>query len=283
MTKPKRPARIDAHQHVWKIARGDYGWLTAKLAPIFRDFSLDDLRPFLVEAGIDGTVMVQAAPTLAETQFMLERAKASKGLVRGVVGWVDMAKPDAPQQIAKLAKDKLLVGIRPMIHDIPDPDWMLDPVLEPAYLAIMEHDLAFDALVRPAHLTRLLRLSDLFPQLRIVVDHGAKPAIARGAFAPWARDVAAVAERSGVLCKLSGLATEAAPHWKLDHLKPYVDFLLERFGPNRLIWGSDWPVVDMGGGYLRWWEATERLLERLNEEQRARVLGLNAVEFYGLG
>lgn len=283
MTKPKRPLRIDAHQHVWSLARGDYSWLTPKLAAIFRDFGIEDLKPFLTEAGIDGTVLVQAAPTLAETQFMIERAKASRGLVRGVVGWVDMVKPDAPQHIAKLAKEKLLVGIRPMIHDIADPDWMLEPVLEPAYLAIMEHGLTFDALVRPVHLPRLMRLTELFPQMPVVVDHGAKPAISRGAFAPWARDMAALADSTNVLCKLSGLATEATPHWKLDHLKPYVDFLLQRFGPNRLIWGSDWPVVDMGGGYLRWWETTEKLLAPLTEDQRARVLGLNAVEFYGLG
>jgi L-fuconolactonase len=283
MTKSKRPERIDAHQHVWTIARGDYAWLTAKLAPIFRDFSIDDLKPFLTEAGVDGTVLVQAAPTAAETQFMIERAKASRGLVRGVVGWVDMAKPDAAQQIAKLAKEKLVVGVRPMIHDIADPDWMLEPVLEPAYLAIIEHGLVFDALVRPVHLPRLLRLTELFPQMPIVVDHAAKPAIARGAFAPWARDMAEMASSTGVMCKMSGLATEAAPHWKLDHLRPYVDLLLERFGPARMIWGSDWPVVDLAGGYMRWWEATEKLLERLTDEERARILGLNAIEFYGLG
>lgn len=279
---PKSPPRIDAHHHVWRIARGDYGWLTPDSGTIYRDYDIADIKPFVDEAGITGTVLVQAAPTEAETEYMLTRAKASGGLVKGVVGWVDMAAKDAPAHIARLAKQPLLRGLRPMIHDIPDPDWMLDPGLDPAFAAIVEHDLRFDALVRPMHLPRLLRLADWHPGLQFVVDHAAKPDIARGAFAPWARDITQLARNTACLCKISGLVTEAGPHWKVDHLRTYVDHLLDVFGPGRLIWGSDWPVVDKAGGYEAWWAATGTLLSHLSADDHNRILGGNAIAFYRL-
>ena len=279
---PKSPPRIDAHHHVWRLARGYYGWLTPDMGDIYRDYDLDDLKPHLDDAGITGTVLVQAAPTEAETEYLLGQAKASGGLVRGVVGWTDMAAKDAPQHIARLARNPLLRGIRPMIQDIADPDWMLEPALDPAYAAIVEHDLRFDALVKPVHLPRLLRLADWHPGLQFVVDHGAKPDIARGAFAAWARDITQLARNTACVCKVSGLVTEAAAHWKVDHLLPYVDHLLDVFGPGRLIWGSDWPVVDRAGGYEKWWQATGAMLLRLSNDDRARILGTNAVEFYKL-
>jgi L-fuconolactonase len=280
--KTKAPLRIDAHHHFWKVSRGDYGWLTPGLGTIYRDYDLLDLKPFVEDARIDGTVLVQAAPTEAETEFLIARAKASGGLVRAVVGWVDMAAKDSPAHIAKLAKHPQLRGLRPMIQDIADPDWMLSPALEPAFAALVEHDLRFDALVKPMHLPRLLRLADWHPGLRFVIDHAGKPDIARGAFAPWARDITTLATNTAGLCKVSGLVTEASPHWKVDHIRPYVDHLLDCFGPGRLIWGSDWPVVELAGGYEKWWQATETLLAGIEDDERALILGLNAVEFYGL-
>ncbi len=274
--------KIDAHQHVWRVARGDYGWLKPALTDIYRDFTLDDLRPHLARAGITATVLVQAAPTEAETRFMLDTARESGGLVKAVVGWTDMLAPDAPERIASLAADSLLRGLRPMLQDIPDVDWMLDRRLDPAWRAMRELGLRFDALVRPPHLHNLLRLLDRHPDLPVVVDHGAKPLIAQAGREPWATDIAAIARDSAALCKLSGLVTESGPGWRVDDLRPYVDHLLACFGPSRLIWGSDWPVVNRAGGFDRWREAADALLLGLSAEERDRINGANAAAFYGL-
>lgn len=272
--------KIDAHQHVWRVARGDYGWLTPELTPLYRDYSLDDLRPHLARAGIAGTVLVQAAPTEAETRFMLDAARASTGLVKAVVGWVDMMARDAPDRIADLAQDKWLRGIRPMLQDIPDLDWMLDRRLDPAFRAIGDLGLCFDALVKPLHLPNLRRLLDRYPGLPVVIDHGAKPYVAAGTREPWVADIAAIARETSALCKLSGLVTEARPDWQISDLKPYVDHLVEAFGPARMMWGSDWPVVNLAGGYDRWRDASDTLLAGLTPAERAAVEGGTAAAFY---
>ncbi len=173
--------RVDAHHHVWRIARGDYGWLTADL-PIHRDFMLDDLRPLLGD--VTATVLVQAAATQAETAFMLEVAQNSAGLVRGVVGWADFADREAPARIAALAREPLLKGLRPMLQDIADTDWLLCAEALPAIAALIEAELCFDALIQPRHLRMLLRLCARHPSLRLVIDHCAKPAIATGGWQP---------------------------------------------------------------------------------------------------
>lgn len=272
--------RIDAHQHFWKLGRGDYGWLTPELTPLYRDYLPADLAPLLGAGGVDGTVLVQAAPTLAETRFLLALA-ARTDFVLGVVGWVDFESPDAPETIAALATDPLLRGLRPMIQDIADVDWMLRPQLGPAFQALVAHDLAFDALTLPRHLPNLLRLLERHPQMRVVVDHGSKPAIRDGAFRPWAEDMAALARDTGAYCKLSGLVTEAAADWTVADLAPYVDHLLQCFGPERLIWGSDWPVCRLAASYEGWLEAALRLVGP-DPDAHAAVFGGAARRFYGL-
>jgi len=274
--------RIDAHQHFWRLARGDYGWLTPKLAPIYRDFAIDDLRPHLAAAGITGTILVQAAPTEAETEFLLELAAGSGGLVKGVVGWVDFEVPDAADRLERLARNPLLRGVRPMMQDIADTDWMLSPALEPAFRAVVDLGLRFDALVQPPHLTNLRRLLDRYPELRLVIDHGAKPRIAAAVREPWAADMRALAHETSAWCKLSGLVTEASATWTAADLRPYAEHLLDCFGPARLLWGSDWPVVELVGSYEGWWAATAELMRQLDAASRERVLGGNAAEFYGI-
>lgn len=222
---------------------------------------------------------MQAAQTVAETLFLLDIAKASP-FVAGVVGWVEFADPHAARTIEQLADDPLLVGLRPMVQDIPDDDWLLRPDLAAAFHALITRQLVFDALVLPRHLSRLIVIADRYPDLTIVVDHGAKPAIRERALDPWRADMAAVAERPNIVCKFSGLATEARPDWTVDDLRPYADHLLDVFGPDRLVWGSDWPVVNLAGGYDRWWEATQELLATLSETTRASVLGGNAERVY---
>ncbi len=177
---------IDAHQHFWRIARGDYGWLTPALAAIYRDFGPADLAPILARHGIDATILVQAAPTVAETRFLLDLAGETP-FVAGVVGWAPFAAADAADRIARLAEEPKLVGLRPMVQDEADDDWLIRPALGPAFDAMIAHGLVFDALVLPRHLPRLLRVLERHPDLVVVVDHGAKPRIRDGALAPLGR------------------------------------------------------------------------------------------------
>lgn len=273
--------KLDAHQHFWQLERGDYGWLTADLEPIYRDFLPADYEPFLEAHGVAGTILVQAAPTQAETSFMLSLAEGSP-FIRGVVGWTDFEAPDATGQIAALAERPGLVGLRPMIQDIADVTWMLSPQLTPAFEAMEKHGLTFDALTLPGHLPHLRELLGRHPGLKTVIDHGSKPDIRSGNFDAWAQDMSMLAGQTQASCKLSGLVTEAAEDWTVADLTPYVDHLLATFGPERLIWGSDWPVCTLAASYADWVAATDRLLASLSEAESECVLHDNAVRVYGI-
>jgi L-fuconolactonase len=273
--------RIDAHQHFWKIERGDYGWLTPDLATIYKDFLPQDLDPLLKSHGIEGTVLVQAAPTVAETEFMLSLAETVR-FIKGVVGWVDFESDTAPDEIAKLASNPALVGLRPMIQDIDDVNWMLGDTLTPVFDALKAADLTFDALTLPPHLGNLRKLLEKHSDMRTVIDHASKPLIATGDNKSWAKDMSALAEHTGAYCKLSGMVTEAGADWTVEALKPYVDHLLESFGPDRLIWGSDWPVCTLAATYDQWVVATDQLLKSLSPSERDAVLGGNALKAYNL-
>jgi L-fuconolactonase len=277
----KAHERIDAHVHLWRLDRGDYDWITDKVAPLQRDFLPDDLTPVLDGAGIDRVVLVQAAPTVAETRFLLGIAEHTPW-VAGVVGWVDLEQPAAADEIAALATDEHLRAIRPMIQDIPALDWMLQSELQPGLRAVESLGLAFDCLVYPEHLPYLLRLLDRHPDLRAVVDHAAKPPIAAGQFDTWAWHIREIARETGAWCKLSGLVTEAGAAWSVEQLKPYVLHLLECFGPDRLMFGSDWPVMTLCADYPRWIGAAEELLVDLLPEEQRSVFGANACAFYRL-
>ncbi|WP_020396835.1 amidohydrolase family protein [Thiolinea disciformis] len=279
-TPPKTP-RIDAHQHFWRIARGDYSWLTPSLGVLYQDFLPDQLKPLLDQQGIEGTVLVQAADTLAETHYMLGFAEQYDWIL-GIVGWVDMDQAEAVEQIELLTQHPKLVGIRPMIQDIPDPDWMLAPHLAPAFQALIDHDLCFDALVHPKHLANLLTLLKRYPKLKCVIDHGAKPAIHVQQFEDWAAAMRHLASETQTYCKLSGLVTEAGQDWNQEQLKPYVDFLLETFGAERLMFGSDWPVLKLASDYAEWVQTVEAFTNTLSASEQASVWGGSAKGFYGL-
>lgn len=274
--------RVDCHQHFWRLSRGDYGWLDPTSFPkIARDFLPSDLAPLLSTARIDRTIVVQAAPTEAETTFLLELAHQTPFVV-GVVGWVDFDAPDAPDRIATLAANSKLVGLRPMIQDIADTDWMLRPELTLALEAMRRRDLRFDALVKPQHLPALMEFLERHRDLAVVIDHGAKPDIRGGALDPWAKSMRHIARNSNAMCKLSGLAFEAGPGWSAQSLQPYVDVLLETFGPSRLMWGSDWPVLNEVGDYESWLCACETLTKNLSASEREQIFGATATTFYGL-
>jgi L-fuconolactonase len=272
--------KVDAHHHVWSLARRDYGWLVPTLEAIYRDFSLAHYAPLADWAGIEASVLVQAAPTAAETQFLIDTARASSGFVRAVVGWVDLAGADAVPQLARLRREPLVKAIRPMLQDLPT-EWLLQPSVQAALEAFPRLGLRFEALVRPVHLPALLATLERHPELSVIVDHGAKPDIAAKAWQPWADAMRDIAVHPRVRCKLSGLGTEAGPAWTIDTLRPYVDHLLQCFGPERVLWGSDWPVVEMGGGYKRWRAATMALLDGLDDHDKAGILGENARRCYG--
>ena len=270
---------IDAHQHFWQLARGDYDWLTPELAPLYRDFMPEDLRPHLQRNCVDGTILVQAAPTSEETTFLLEIADNTP-FVLGVVGWADFTAPSAADDIAELAKHPKLVGLRPMIQDIADDNWMLRNDLAPAFEAMIQANLTFDALVRPQHLSQLRELLSRHPKLRTVIDHAAKPQIADALFDDWAHDIATIAEETGAFCKLSGLLTEAGKDWKATDVDLYVAHLLEHFGPERLLWGSDWPVLTLTSDYDTWRDLADALIP--SERARAAIFSSSAFDLYRL-
>jgi L-fuconolactonase len=272
--------RIDSHQHFWRLERGDYGWLTPALAAIYRDYLPEDLAPQLARAGVESTIVVQAAPTLAETHYLLELARAND-FIAGVVGWVDFESAHAPDHVASLAADAKLVGLRPMIQDIPDPLWMLNTQLGPAFDAMIDHDLVFDALVLPQHLGPLLDLAGQYPELRMVVDHGGKPPLKGGDLAEWKADIAAIAGSTRAVCKLSGLVTEAGSA-NPAVLAECVDHLVGAFGPGRLMWGSDWPVCELVCSYEEWYQASEMLLVTLGAPEREQIYSATARETYGI-
>jgi L-fuconolactonase len=249
---------------IWQLARGDYFWMTPDLTPIYRDFGPEDLRAHLERNGIGRIIVVQAADTVAETEFMLEIAE----------------KPQGAEELARLAANPYLKGVRPMIQDIPDDDWILGESLTPTFEAVTDLDLVFDALVFPRHLKNLMILLERHPDMRIIVDHGAKPQIRDRAFDGWAADLRTIADNSSALVKFSGLVTEAKPGWTVDDLKPYVDHLIEVFGPDRMVYGSDWPVVRMAADYDPWFQAAQELTAGLGEVERRGVFSDNAQKLY---
>jgi L-fuconolactonase len=270
---------VDAHQHFWRLADRNGAWPPPDLAAIYRDFFPADLAPLLARHGVTRTVLVQSMPNEDDTRFMLGLARDNP-FIGGVVGWVDLKAPDAPARIDALAADPLLKGLRPMLQDLDDDAWIDDAALAPAVQAMLRRGLSFDALVLPRHLPALLAFAERHPELPIVIDHGAKPLIAAGVLEPWRTDIARLAELPQVCCKLSGLVTEAGADWDIERLRPYVDHLLACFGPQRLIWGSDWPVLNLAADYARWLAACTTLLDGLSDADWRAVFGLNAQRFY---
>ncbi|OHV83569.1 amidohydrolase [Rhizobium sp. LCM 4573] len=270
--------RIDAHQHFWRIADRVGQWPPAELAAIHRDFMPEDLEPILAEAKVDGTVLVQTMENEADTAFMLELADRHP-FILGVVGWTDLKAAGAPANIARLARHPKLKGFRPMLQDIAEDGWIDDPSLDPAIAAMLDHGLVFDALVLPRHLALLLSFARRHPELPIVIDHGAKPLIAEGLFVDWHSRMKALAALPNIRCKLSGLLTEAGDQ-KPQAIRPYAETILDLFGPDRVIWGSDWPVLRLAGDYQSW---LAQCLDIVPAEHHDAVFGGNAKSFYRLG
>ena len=270
---------IDAHHHFWNPVRGDYGWMSRDaVAPIAKRFGPHEIAPHLAKAGVVKTVLIQAAPTIAETEYILGVADATDYVAK-VVGWVDFEKRDDLKQLARLSKHPKFSGVRPMIQDLPDDEWMHRKDVQWGFDAVIDLNLTFDALGFPIHLDPFLRLFEKYPKMRTVIDHCMKPAIRDEAFEPWAMKMAAIAKQTNVLCKLSGLATEAAEGWNTETLRPYAQHVLNCFGAERLMWGSDWPVLNLNGSYETWLAAAKAIIP--SEKQKA-VFATTAQKFYSI-
>ena len=271
---------IDAHQHFWRVGENGLSWPPPDLAAIHRDFGPADLAAVGALVGLAGSVLVQSQADDRDTDWLLDLA-AGEPLVLAVVGWADLKAPDAPARIADLARRPKLRGLRPMLQDLEDDAWIAGPGLDPALDAMVTHGLSLDALVLTRHLPHLLTLARRRPDLAIVIDHGAKPPIATGENADaWAGGIEALAELPQVFCKLSGLLTEAAPGQASDALVPYVRRLVSAFGPGRLMWGSDWPVLNLAGDYAGWLALARTLSGLTDPADLAALFGGTSRRFY---
>lgn len=275
--------KIDAHQHFWTLSNPFCEWPTPAEVKIYKDFGADDLAPLLSAHGVSGTILVQAAPVLDETHYLLKVASRIS-FVKGVVGWVDFEAPSALRDIEDLSLNPLFRGVRPMLQSIPDPGWVLYPRFTQIFECLAARKLAFDALILPVHLASLNELAARQPHLSIIIDHAAKPAIRDGiaGFDAWAAGISRLAEHENVSCKISGLLTEAQPGAELDDLRVWLDHLYAAFGPERLLWGSDWPVVLMEASYGAWLSLVEDWLSDKPAAARDLIFGDTAKRVYSL-
>jgi L-fuconolactonase len=276
---------VDAHHHLWDPARADYPWMTDELAAIRRRFAASDLLPLLDAAGVDATVLVQTRSSSAESREFLATAAATTRIA-GVVAWTDLTSPAVDDDLAALREapgGERLVGIRHQVHDEPDPEWLLRPDVQRGLVAVEAAGLVYDLLVRARELPAAFEAAQVLPGLRFVIDHLAKPSIRERAMSPWSERLGLFSTLPNVACKLSGLVTEADwAAWTIADLEPYVDRALDVFGPERLLFGSDWPVSLLAAPYGRVVESARSLIAGLSETERAAVLGGTAVEVYRL-
>lgn len=275
--------RIDCHQHYWKVLRGDYHWMNPADQVLYRDYLPADLRLSLQKHAIDQTVLVQAAQTVAETDFLLDLAE-SDASIAGVVGWLDMDDPGFAAQFHRYASNRKFIGVRPMLQEIEDDRWILRPQVLESLRIVAESDFPFEFLTFPRHLPFVGEVLARVPGLRAVVDHISKPEIRSGKLEPWKTGMAELARHPNLHCKLSGMITEAdQTRWAVDDLRPYVEHVAECFGVERVMFGSDWPVCLLAGSYDRVIGALDEILSpQLNQASRSKVFGENAARFYRL-
>jgi L-fucono-1,5-lactonase len=275
--------RVDAHQHYWSLQRGDYGWLTPRETALYRDFEPQHLSEELAHCSVHATVLIQAAPTEAESRFLLDLAHRHTSIA-GVVGWVDFEALDVAESISNLVREGqgMLKGLRPMVQDINDPGWLDRSSLDGAFEAMIRSDLAFDALVTPKHLGAVARRLRRHPQLRATLDHAGKPDVSSDNLEPWATQIEELASDTQAYCKLSGLLTQAKQGAGIDELEAVAAHVFDCFGVDRVMWGSDWPVVTSRASYREWLEMSLELVRRHAAGGDEAIFGANAVRFYRL-
>jgi L-fuconolactonase len=275
--------RIDSHQHFWQASRGDYYWMSPEVPLLCRDYFPKDLKPLLDKNHIDKTVLVQATHTVAETDFLLDLA-ARQDFVAGVVGWLDMEGDDFPKQFEQYCQKPKFIGLRPMLQDLPQDDYILKPRVLESLKLVAERGFPFEILTYPRQLPYILTALEKAPNLHAVVDHISKPDIKSQKMEPWKSLIGKVAQHPNVYCKLSGMITEADhQNWTPDHLRPYVEHVIESFGLDRVMYGSDWPVCLLAGTYDKVVGTLAGLLApHLDKASEAQVFGETAARFYRL-
>jgi len=274
--------RIDAHQHFWELGRLDYPWMPAEPSVLRQNFFPSDLAPILERNRFEGSVVVQAHHSMAETEWLLELADATE-FVRGVVAWVDLTDPHLGKVLDGLQRRPKFKGVRHLVHDEPDDRWLLRPDVLAGLTELARRGLPYDLLLHPRHLRLVPEIAGKVPELRMVIDHIAKPLIAEQILEPWAADIEEASRLPQVYCKLSGMITEADHQaWKSEHLRPYVSHVLRIFGAERLMFGSDWPVCLLAGSWKAVLAAFTQAVGPQRIETRERLLGGTAEEFYGI-
>jgi L-fuconolactonase len=274
--------RIDSHQHFWRYAPAEYGWISDRMRVLRQDYLPEDLKPLLEEIGFGGAIAVQARQSLAETEWLLSLVTDHE-FIKGVVGWVDLRAEDVGDQLSGLPAREALVGVRHVVHDEKDDNFMLSREFRRGIGQLSELGLAYDLLLFPRHLPVARKLVSEFTDQSFVLDHIAKPAIERGVLEPWSTDLKVLARYPNVFCKLSGLVTEASwENWRPDDFKVYLDVIVEAFGVERLMIGSDWPVCKVSGDYVSTMRLVMGYFEGYSETEREAVFGGNCARFYGI-
>jgi L-fuconolactonase len=274
--------KIDAHQHFWQIGKYDYVWMSPDMGVLYDSFGPAQQKTNLKECGIDKSVIVQTISSVDETRWFLQLAKEND-FIAGVVGWVDLKSPCVGEILDELTDNEKLVGIRHQVHDEPDANWLLRDDVMNGLAALSRRAIPYDLLIRPVHLDVSLTIAQKFPDLPLVIDHIAKPCIAKNQWNDWANGMAALSGCDNVFCKLSGMITEADwTTWKPGDLKPYMDYLIEKFGPERCMFGSDWPVCLLAGSYKKVFEAFNENIMELSPSEKSELLGGAAARFYNL-
>ena len=273
---------IDSHQHFLKYNHAEYGWIGEDMELLKRDYLPNDLEPLLQQNNFDGSVAVQARQCLAETEWLLELS-SQHDFIKAVVGWIDLCSPDVERQLDRFSQSGKMAGVRHVIHDEPDPDFMLRSDFLRGLNLLGKYGLTFDLLLFPGHLPNAIRLVSQFPEQLFVVDHLSKPFIKKNETEPWAKDLADLARFPNVWCKLSGMVTEADWNkWDSNTFKPYLDIIFDTFGTDRLMTGSDWPVCLLGGDYGRIINIVSEYLRNSDITVRNKIMGENCREFYGI-
>ena len=275
--------RIDAHHHLWRYRSEQFDWISDEMVHLRRDFLPEDLEPLVHAAQIDGTVAVQSRQTLEETYWLLQLA-AERSWMRGVVGWAPIASPGFPTLLDELRTYRGLKGLRHIIQDEPDDNFILGEAFDAGIATLRGTGLVYDILIHERHLPQTIRFVDRHPDQVFVLDHLAKPRIRAGEYEPWATGIRELARRGHVFCKVSGMVTEADPrHWSPADLEPYWQTALEAFGPRRILVGSDWPVCELASAYTRWFDVVRQWTGQLSTAEQDAILGGNAITVYRLG
>jgi L-fuconolactonase len=273
---------IDSHQHFWAYNQRDYGWMQPARTALARDYLPDDMLPLLAANGVAGTVLVQARQILEETDWCLDLAERNP-FIKGVVGWVDLCSPQVEEQLQRYSGRSKLKGVRHLLEDEPDDRFMLRPEFLRGIGLLSRYQLRYDIVIFPRHLPYAAELVARFSEQPFVLDHVAKPPIKSGQLSPWAENIRRLASYPNVCCKLSGLVTEADWHtWRPEQLRPYMEVVLDAFGPERLMFGSDWPVSTLAAPYERVLGVVLDFIAPLPAQQRSAILAGNAQWFYGL-